>query len=216
MSHCWVLAQGLTLCDFYASLASIAKSVDETERFLDTNDVRNKAIHTRQLAALKRLVFAMGSMYWEDFRDHVTDEFLMLLQLLGSDLSECWHEVPLSSEDLGALQSEIEEIISDVAESDLDDVIKLVIVDGLNAVRNAILEYRVRGAEGIRQALDRNIALIFRYRQEIDMASQHDQGGLLSRWLVAVGKLDALVATGLKIKQLAQPVMKILMPSETG
>ena len=207
MSSYWVAALEIDRSEFYDSLAGIIKLVAEIERILDTNDVRNRDIHAKQLAAVKNLIFEMGSMQWPEFRRQVTDNFLMLLQLLDSELSDYWPKPPESIEGLATLQTQIEDLISDVVESDLGDEIKRVITDGLNAVRNAILEYRVRGVEGIRQALDMNIGLIARYFADLKTADESDDGGVISKWSGVLQRVDTMISLALNVPQLAAPVI---------
>ena len=127
------------------------------------------------------------------------------MQWADSDTSDHWHEQPLLDDDLESLQTEIEDLINDVVESELNDEIKRVLIDGLDAVRNAVLQYRVRGAEGIRQALDRNIGLMARYGQELKTASETDEGRIISRWWGFLQKVDTMLSLALNVPQLAAP-----------
>ena len=216
MPRLWTAALGISLNEFEDSLDEAVQLIYTCERFLRENDVRNADRHLQQLRRLKSLLFGVTTMQWGNFRQQCSDDFLSLLLFVGSDMSDHWHELSLSVEDLESLQTEIEDLVHDVVESELGDDIKRVIVDGLNAVRDSILEYRFRGMEGVRQALDKNVASLIRYRLEFDEIKRSDHEGIWARWSSVVGRLDGWVSTGLKLKQLAQPAISILMPGEAG
>lgn len=211
----WADALHIDQTQFADSMTDVLHIVDSISRFLQQNDVRNKQKHGERVAKVRRLLFTFGSMDWTEFREQFTDDFIELLGWIDSDMSEHWHEQPMSDEDLESLQTEVEGLIHDVIESALGDEIKHVIVDGLNAVRNAILQYRVRGLEGIRQALAMNLDLLVRYQHEFVDMGQRDHDGIWPRWSALFARLDSLVSAGLKIRQLAQPAMKVLMPGDS-
>lgn len=212
----WTDALRIDQTAFADSMTDVLHIVDSISRFLQQNDVRNNQKHSERVAKVRRLLFTFGSIRWTEFREEFTDDFIELLGWIDSDISDLWYEAPLSDEELESLQSDIEDLIHDVAASELGDEIKCVITDGLNAVRNAILQYRIRGLEGIRQALAANIDLLIRYQQEFEQVKQHDPDRIWSRWSAVFLRLDGLVSTGFKIKQLAQPVIDRLMLNGGG
>ena len=216
MSNIWPQALNIDHSQFHQSLTAVLGTADELARFLQNHNVRNKETHLERVEIVRVAVFKLGSMKWPEFRQQFTNDFLRLLQWIDSDISDFWHESPLSDDDLASLQSEVERLIHDVVESELSEDIKRVILDGLEAVRGAILGYRIRGAEGIRQALDQNIASLIRYRQEFDEVKRSDDNGIWARWLSFIGKLDSFVSIALKMKQLVQPTIKMVMPGDDG
>lgn len=111
---------------------------------------------------------------------------------------------------MASLQSDVEGLVDNVLHSDLEDELKRVLVDGLETVRNALLGYRVFGAEGIRMALDRNFAWLRRYQKEINSASQCKGNEVLSSWIDILGKLEGISVNVLKLKQLADPIIGML------
>ena len=216
MANVWGRAHGVGAQNIFESVNEAWQLADASERFMRQNNVKDTEIHLQNITVIKKALFALHATNWEQFRQQFNDERLMLLRLMDSEFSEHWDETPLTDEDLESLQSDVEDLIHDVVESELSADVKNIVFDGLEAVRCAISEYRVRGMEGIRQALDKNIASLIRYRDEFDKMKRGDHNGIWIRWSSVVGRMDGLVSTGLKLKQLAQPAIKMLMPGEAG
>ena len=216
MANDWGRAHGVGAQNIFESVNEAMQLADASERFMRQNNVKDAEIHLQNITVIKKALFALHATSWDQFRQQFSDERLMLLRLMDSEFSEHWDETPLTDEDLESLQRDVEDLIHDVVESELSADVKNIVFDGLEAVRCAILEYRIRGMEGIRQAVDKNIASLFRYHEEFDEIKRGDHNGIWTRWSSVVGKLDRLVSTGLKLKQLAHPAIKMLMPGDAG
>ncbi len=123
-------------------------------------------------------------------------------------------EEVISEENLTGLQADVEDIINKVVDSELEDEIKRVLYDGLESVRNALLNYQMFGAEGIRQSLDRNFALPFRYSDEFARASGSDEGKqIVSVFFGFLKKVNTTISTVLKIKQISGPAIDRMLES---
>ena len=212
----WTYARNIPQDQFPDSLTDFLHQVDSISQFLRQHDVKNKESHLDRIAKVRALTFTMGSMSWTQFRQQFTDDFLDLLKWVASDISDPWNETPWQDEDLDFLQSEIEALINDVLGSELGEEIKRVIVDGLEAVRQAVMQYRVLGLEGLRGALDRNIGIIARYGKDLDAANNKNERQIMSKWWSVLEKLDMVVSAGFNVQQLAQPAIAQLMLGSAG
>ena len=59
----------------------------------------------------------------------------------------------MDKDTLKDLSQKVDDLYSEVRDSDLDQNLKRTILDGLQAIRTAIHDYTVRGAEGLQEAL---------------------------------------------------------------
>ena len=212
MSDVWIKALNIPQGRLHDSLLETMDLIFRLERLLRQNNVARRDAHLERLQRVKRAIIRLNSIPWGDFRGEFGDDFVALLELLDNDATDLWGDAPLSDGDLEVLQSEVERLIHDVVESQLSDGLKRIVLDGLEAVRDAIMQYRVGGPEGLRQALDRNTALVARYRTEFEEMREDDHSGLWDRWYDLFFRMDGLVSRGLKIKQLAQSSINMLMP----
>ena len=112
----------------------------------------------------------------------------------------------ISDEDLKQMHSELQEIIDRVLASDLPLGLKTSLVDGLAAIQSAILEYRLYGAEGIRNAIDRNVGLVYRNLEEIGTLEQPESKNVARDAIGCIWKIDKFVSAASKVKELAQPL----------
>ena len=216
MSDVWINALNIPQSRLHDSLLETMDLIFRLEGLLRQNNVARRDAHLERLQRVKRTIIRLNSIPWGDFRGEFGDDFVALLELLDDDATDLWGDAPLSDGDLEVLQSEVERLIHDVVESQLSDGLKRVVLDGLEAVRDAIMQYRVGGPEGLRQALDRNAALVAPYRTEFEEMREDDHSGLWDRWYDLFCRMDGLVSRGLKIKQLAQPVFDRLMLNGGG
>ena len=212
----WAYARGIPEDRFPDSLTDLLHLVESISQFLQQHDVKNKESHLERISKVRALTFMMGSMSWTQFRQQFTDDFLELLKWIDSDISDPWDVTPWSDDDLEFFQTEIEALINDVLESELGDEIKRVIIDGLEVVRQSVMQYRVLGLEGLRGALDRNIGIIARYGRDLEKANQKDDRQIVSRWWSVLEKLDMVVSAGFNVQQLAQPAITQLMLNSVG
>ena len=133
---------------------------------------------------------------------------MVSLLLMSENISLRGGEEIISEENLANLQADVEDVINKVVDSDLEDNLKSVLFDGLEAVRNALLNYQMFGAEGIRQSLDRNFALPFRYSDEFAKASRSEEGKqIVYVFFGFLKNLNTTISTVLKIKQISGPAI---------
>ena len=193
--------------DLSTLLFDLIADVGECERIV-LRDIRiDEAMYLKHFTRMKSGLLGVHSGNWESFRKTFDGAFLDVLQLMSANMAQFIGEEIISSEELANLQSEIEKLTSKIVESALDDELKEVLIDGLEAVRQSILKYRRFGAEGIRQALDKNVGLIHRYREEFKTAYESNDRQVVSDFLGFLKKADIVVSTASKIKQLAAPVI---------
>ena len=195
------------LCDLIAD-------VGECERTAARDTRINESLYLKHIAKVKRGLLSVNSGTWEGFRKTFDGGLLDALQLMSEIISAYRGEEVISVEDLATLQSNVEDIINRVVASDLEDDIKRVLFDGLESVRNALLNYQMFGAEGIRQSLDKNFALPFRYSDEFIRASGSDEGkNIVSAFFEFLKRLNVVASTGLKIKQISGPAIDRMLES---
>jgi len=109
-------------------------------------------------------------------------------------------EVP--NETLDSLRRTLEDITATVLAATIDPALQAELIRHLEYARRALLEYRVRGPDGLKDALDHNLGLLVRTVRRSDPAEL----SVLKRVWLFLGELDtALSLAGYGI-QLAPPV----------
>ncbi len=195
-----------SICQIFSLIHSYEQIVNRSESMPE----ERKGMHLSQLKDVKS--FLVGLDDWEQLIEGLDKNLIRSLQWAAGELNYHRDEYVIKEEDLANLQSEIDELTNEIVNSDLDAQLKSVLTGGLNGVRQAILEYRIHGAEGLRQALDKIIADMIRYREEFDAAStKNETQESIRNYFKVIRRVDNLVSTGLKIKQIAGPPIKSIL-----
>ena len=91
---------------------------------------------------------------WEAFCRRIDDSTMTGLQFCSDYLSREVGEGPID-DDLLNLQLVVGNLLETVIAADIDDGLKEALVRALEDIRRAILEYRIRGADGLRNGARR-------------------------------------------------------------
>lgn len=192
--------------EYHNSLTDLMRLIISCEQIVKNNPSMNQALYKSQLARIKRVAFSIGITNWGTFRREFNEDFLLALQWAIEGMNEHVSERLISDEDLKQMHSELQEIIDRVLASDLPLGLKTSLVDGLAAIQSAILEYRLYGAEGIRNAIDRNVGLVYRNLEEIGTLEQPESKNVARDAIGCIWKIDKFVSAASKVKELAQPL----------
>lgn len=205
------LGSDARFADTIGQLFSIINSYEQFVRRSETMAEDHKSVHLGQLQDVKSALAQSNS--WEQVSSKLDKNFVRNFYWAAEEMSHHWDEYGIKEEDLASLQAEIDKLTSEIIDSDLDNQLKSVLTTGLNGVRQAILEYRIHGAEGLRQALDKSIVdMMIRYREEFEAASTKTESQeFIRNYFEIIQKVNNLVSTGLKIKQIAGPPIKSVL-----
>ncbi len=200
----------VSFADAISRLFSIINPYEQFVTRSQTMTKDQKSMHLDQLQVVKSAL--VQSDNWQQLSNELDKSLIRSLQWAAEEMNHHWDEYGIEEEDLANLQAEIDELTSEIVASDLDAQLKSVLISGLNGVRQAILEYRIQGAEGLRQALDKIIADLARNREEFRTAStKTETQEPIRNYFKVIRKVDNLVSTGLKIKQIAGPPIKSIL-----
>lgn len=195
--------------EFYRSIIEVTQLVEICEQNIRQKSPLNEKIYLDLLSKTKEIIHNVETSKWGEFRQSVNDDFLTSMRLTAGDMSFYWSEEVILSDELQNLQYEIEDLMSEVVDALIDNELKQFVIEGLESIRHSIVAYRLFGAEGMRQAVDRNLGMMFRYRQHFDEARDGGESEeLLSRFLSIVWKVDTAATTATKIKELAEPAIE--------
>jgi hypothetical protein len=90
---------------------------------------------------------------WERHKTKILDRDTTALQLCSDLVDSRFQEQSVEKATLDDLSKKVDDLYAQVRTSDLDDVLKGTMLNGLQAIRTAIHNYTVRGVEGLQEAL---------------------------------------------------------------
>lgn len=153
---------------------------------------------------------------WKSFKNHLDDATMVALQFCSDTLSRQVGENEISKEDLDKLLKEVDALLAKVVKSKLPEEITAFLIDNLENIRRAILTYRIRGATALKHVLESSIGSIFFHRETVKAEYESKQGKTVFQGFFGIiGNLNKLVAFALKTKELAGPVVKLLIGSDS-
>ena len=198
------------------SLTDVLRLVLLCEQEVRRTESLDDALYSLQINRIKEVILDIKGMSWDQFIGDFGTDFLLTMQWASKDMSSHISEQVIDQDELKSLQSEIECLTEKVIESDIDENLRIILIDGLTSLRQAIVDYRISGAEGIRQALDRNIGLMARCRDEIKAEQDRGDSEVLSGYWLVFSKIEKVVYSALKYVPLVQPVVQRMLESGGG
>ena len=204
----WLNALQLDEHGFYKEQFNLLLVVNECEQLIRRTHEVDQKRYLARIEKVKSGILSIGSSPWGRFRSILNDDFMDVLYATSDTISLLGSEEIIPEEELATLQSDVEDVINKVVDSDLEDDLKSVLFDGLEAVRNALLNYQLFGAEGIRNAVDRNVGSYARHREDFDRASNQGKE-VIGAYKRFINEVNVAISTALKFKQLAEPAAQV-------
>lgn len=132
------------------------------------------------------------------------------LDLCAARLGEAVKEAELTADDLRTLEKELSELFDYVETADIDNELRLVALDLIQTLRQSLLEYRIRGADGLRAALEESVGKLTLYY--LRSKGEVDPKPVNRIWRVIV-TVEGLVARALTYgPYLPDSIIKMLGP----
>ena len=140
-----------TPANTWRQFGSFLELIEEGRMWVEDSDVGDKSIYLRPFEELARLFETMPleepCAAWVRKLDDTT---MVELQFCSDYFSTFSDEEEIDQQKLQELQSEILELTEAVLDSGLPQDFKTMLFESLEEIRRAILEYRLRGAAGLR------------------------------------------------------------------
>ena len=109
----------------------------------------------------------------------------------------------------------MDELIKSAHSSGLPDNFRVMLIESLEEIRHAILEYRLRGAAGLRRAMESGLGGILRFSHEVPEDDSGNPEPIIERFLFLLNRLDSIASVALKLKQVAGPIAKFVFPGSS-
>ncbi|MHC4698711.1 MAG: hypothetical protein ACYTFA_18435 [Planctomycetota bacterium] len=168
------------------------------------------ALYHKPFENIYTCLFQNPEQRWDNTRQTLDGETMTALAFGAKCLSEKSPDPAVDKEELEQLLSEIAELATQVRLGALDDELKAVVVDQLEAIRAAIIQYHIRGSDGLREALKGSLGAIFLHN---DLFQKHKETEEIRRFGRILGTLGRVSSAA--FKALASAVAGRLLESLT-
>lgn len=175
------------------SLSHIYQQMDEGRKLIEAKPDLPQELLLEPFQKLGKAfsVVNLGGQWGGWKRSHLPDGTLRDLQWCAQMLDSHYPESEVDREELSALREDVEQLISKVHKADISAQAKGIILDGLEHVRRSIVEYDLRGADGLKDALEQNLGIIVLRKQELSADSKVWE--FVKEWAGKLATLTALV-----------------------
>ena len=131
-----------------------------------------RADHHRYLKYFPQLRCGLATIHFESASasafNFITEAALENLDLVAARLTEDFPEIEIPDEEIGNLEAQIGEVFNFVTSAEFEPHLREVALDLLETLRQAIVEYRIRGVEGLQRAVEEalgKLTLYYKQRQ---------------------------------------------------
>jgi hypothetical protein len=189
--------------ELFRKLSLAGDTAEEVAELLQVsgNQDFEHIFRAESLPAIKEL-FAPRNLdgAWDEFKKRILDRELTALRYCSNLLSKHFEEAAIPDDQLKEILAEVEALYSDVWTFDLDKDLKKIALENLQNIKNAIHDYKIRGADGLQEAL----ALVV----GTAMISGPPAEGSTTNLVEKSSKLIDLLIKALKLARAAKPLLK--------
>jgi hypothetical protein len=184
---------------------------NEIQSLIKMNNQLNHELYLKSFNSINQAFFPLNlNTNWNTVKAHLTDEALTRLQFCAELLSSFYAEDTLSEEDLKQIIEKTEALFEAVYSSNLPDTLRLSLLEEVERLRNAISMYKIKGAKGLKEAMQGTIGAVVVNQDNLKSTSE-DNPNVLIKLGELIDKLDSFTARALKLKKmLTQPIRFLL------
>jgi hypothetical protein len=129
---------------------------------------------------------------WDAFRKKINPQTLRGLEFIADAISNIYSEEEVPKETLDEIRSKIDDLFEEVLKSNIDHNIRTFISASLIELLNAIRNYQVFGAEGIRESLAKVLGNTWIEKKSI-IDSTGEEKSLLDKTMVVLKKTGEML-----------------------
>jgi hypothetical protein len=192
-------------------LVQLMEELDDTIGRLKKLENFTLALHEPQLRAIwHALSPTLLNAHWEHVVHLLSDSSMISLASAADWLAHHDPDGEINAKELSSLQNEIEELVKEILGSELDATFREFVLEQLEKIRSAILEYRLRGPAALREALESTTGAIFLNRALIKKEAVKEGGTVWKQFERVISTTHTLIVTIAKFHQLAEPLIRLL------
>ncbi len=143
---------------------------------------------------------------WDNHKSQLNEAAMLNLEYCAEALTQ-YDEQPIDEDELTKLTQDIHELAERLHSSDLQEVLKIVILEQIEIIRRAISEYRIRGAKGIHDEVAYCYGKTLRLYGLFD--TNKDKEEVKSLWSI-LSRADNLTTVAMNLIQIGNQALKLL------
>lgn len=208
VSKVWANVLGISEQDNVAVLQAVAEIltlVAKAKSEVGANEELNQDLYLRPLKQVEQILSQLNlHTSWSSIAGQLSESTLTALEFCAETLDRFATEAELDVMVLDELRQEIDGILSEVLNAKLSASLEQLIVSKLEEIRHAILMYRVHGAAGLDQVVQKSVGALVLAREEV---KKHANTKAVQRFVDLVIKVEEVIERALRLARFAKPVV---------
>jgi hypothetical protein len=213
----WAAALGVEQEDsvITRSIVELYGLSNDIQSLIRMNENLNHELYLKSFQSINQAFFPLNlRANWNSVKPYLNEEALTRLQFCAEELSRFYTEDSLDEADLQEIVEATELLFDAVYSSDLPDALRLILLEEVERLRNAISMYRIRGAKGLKVALQGTIGSVVANQDELK-ESASENANVIERLGNLIDKLDSFTARALKLKKMLTKPIRFLLEKIT-
>lgn len=133
------------------------------------------------------------------------------LKFCAEMLKNTHAEEPIDEEELDKISSDVEILLESIIKSSMPDVLRVALSEEMEKIRKALAMVRIRGAKGVKEALQSLVGAVVAHREEFKQ-QQDESKEILQRIAKLMSNLDNIVTKSMKLyKAITSPVQTLFL-----
>lgn len=185
----------------------LAEAKSATERFVPGDPTIFLAPFPKVEAMLSQVNLEAA---WAGLVPHLDDRVMAGLEFGDHALTAHYGKFPLNSALIDDFTTQLSELLQRCLNTDLPDDLKKLFIKNLEALRHALLVFKISGAKGLEDEIDRVLGSLLRHGEEIKTASSEGKAKVFTMAVFdVITKLNEAV-------QIVQNTATLAAPAATG
>ena len=206
-SNVFKLEPGNTV-EVFKIIISLCNLVDEIKELIVQDSEIDDELYLEHFPKIELVLKASGlTGSWSTVRDNLDDATLYSLKHCSNHLSKKFLEYRIEADSLEELIQLTNQFIEIVNAKIVNIKLKRVILDRLESIRNAIVNYRISGLDGLQKALEVNLGFIYSNKESLRESCSQD---LLEQYSKIVEFLQKVISVAAKTKSVVGTALNLL------
>jgi Na+/phosphate symporter len=217
----WASVFGIDEKDTATLLKSVADLIDlvnETKASLSRLTDVDTALYLQPFANIERGLAVMNfDNHWNDIGQHITETVLAQLAFGADKLARVSGFTEIDQSELDELREAVEKLLNDVLAAELPENLTQLLVRNLEAIRQALLGYRLRGVQGLEQEIERSVGSMVLHQDQIKKTKAGTKEQTTwETYFTVITRLNAMVTAAKNIKEIGPPAIQYLVEKLTS
>lgn len=201
----------------YLAIADLINLADMARKQVEHSNDPNKDTYLEVFPRIREVVAHPNLQTpWNQLGSKYLDEQTMLkLKMAARAVSATFGRAAVDTEELNELRGEVEALLDKTLNANLPQILKARLVEHLEIIHRAIVNYPISGTEGLRRAFEGAVGMTLIHGKEITntVAEDSREGRTLHGWLQVLANFAELGSFGVQLAPLLGPVFpKLLGP----